>query len=263
MPAGYDISIYTALSRTGCILRARCGSFVLATTSHSTDGFRPGMVYAPIAEHSLRFRLEVETQDTCSRSSTRSSRHPDFGQRVRYSSRSTVGDFQQPLEKVWCVVLIFVSKDTRRGFGSCTPFRRRRDLFLDTRPNDNRSQLRVRNIRLVREAFCDLFDAAWTDGRHISGVCPHKLSFFSHLNYRIVFLFRTGWYWSFPTMPYSTEWRLHRRLLSPFFQSSAVGQWHAVHTREAHRMLEGLLEGDADVNHIAKLWVQLTLHERM
>ncbi|KAI0654024.1 cytochrome P450 [Cubamyces menziesii] len=63
----------------------------------------------------------------------------------------------------------------------------------------------------------------------------------------------TGWCWSFAGMPSNDDWRLHRRLFSRFFQPSTVEQWHAVQTREAHRMLEGLLEDHADVSYIARL----------
>ncbi|KAI0325904.1 cytochrome P450 [Cubamyces sp. BRFM 1775] len=62
-----------------------------------------------------------------------------------------------------------------------------------------------------------------------------------------------GWIWSVIFMPYGDEWRLHRRLLSRFFQHSAVQQWHPTQTREARRLLQCMLDDNIDLRHVAKL----------
>ncbi|KAH9893508.1 CyP450 monooxygenase [Cubamyces lactineus] len=63
----------------------------------------------------------------------------------------------------------------------------------------------------------------------------------------------TGWIWSVVLKPYGDEWRLHRRLLSRFFQPNAVGQWHPTQTREAQRLLRCLLGDNIDLKHLIKL----------
>ncbi|KAH9893509.1 cytochrome P450 [Cubamyces lactineus] len=64
---------------------------------------------------------------------------------------------------------------------------------------------------------------------------------------------QTGWIWLSSNLPYDNEWRLHRRLISRFFQPSAVGQWHTVQTREAHRLLKSLLADNVDLSYAVRL----------
>ena len=121
-------------------------------------------------ERLLHTCLELEAEVSCQHAPAWSSRHPYTRERVRYSARPTMGRFQQPLKEIWYVVLGSVSQHDHGTIRSCVALRRRRDILLDTRTNDHRSQLRLCCLRLARQAVSNLLFTPRSNGGRLSSV---------------------------------------------------------------------------------------------
>ena len=117
---------------------------------YGAHGSRGGVVCAAHPGRLLHTCLELEAEVSYQHSPAWSSRHPYIRERVRYSARPTMGRFQQPLKEIWHVLTASVSQRYQRTIRPCVALHRRRDLLLNTRTNDHRSQLRLCRLRLAR-----------------------------------------------------------------------------------------------------------------